>query len=118
MAEMENLIADLVAANRILAHEGVVDAFGHVSVRHPKDPGRFLMSRARPPELVEPRDLMEFALDGSPLGSLELAASRLELVVQVLKMEFHLQALSEWLHSTGYDSDWMREAEGITKLIA
>jgi ribulose-5-phosphate 4-epimerase/fuculose-1-phosphate aldolase len=67
MAGMENLIADLVAANRILAREGVVDAFGHASVRHPNDAGRFLMSRARPPELVEPGDLMEFALDGSPL---------------------------------------------------
>jgi ribulose-5-phosphate 4-epimerase/fuculose-1-phosphate aldolase len=67
MAKMENLIADLVAANRILAHEGVVDAFGHVSVRHPDDHGRFLMSRARPPELVEPGDIMGFALDGSPL---------------------------------------------------
>jgi ribulose-5-phosphate 4-epimerase/fuculose-1-phosphate aldolase len=67
LPKLENLITDLVAANHILAHEGVVDAFGHVSVRHPDDPGRFLMSRARPPELVEPSDLMEYALDGSPL---------------------------------------------------
>lgn len=64
---MKHLIADLVAANRILAHQGVVDAFGHVSVRHPDDPKRFLMSRARPPERVEPGDIMEYSLEGEPV---------------------------------------------------
>jgi ribulose-5-phosphate 4-epimerase/fuculose-1-phosphate aldolase len=68
MAELKALIADLVAANRILSAEGVVDAFGHVSVRHPGDPGRYLMSRARSPELVEARDVMEFSLHGEPLN--------------------------------------------------
>lgn len=56
---------DLVTANRILAHEGVVDAFGHVSVRHPEDPRRYVVSRARAPECIELGDLMEFALDGT-----------------------------------------------------
>ena len=46
---------ELSLANRILAHEGIVDAFGHISVRHPTDPGRFLISRHRAPELVAPR---------------------------------------------------------------
>jgi ribulose-5-phosphate 4-epimerase/fuculose-1-phosphate aldolase len=55
---------DLVLANRILAREGILDAFGHVSVREPRNPERFLMARARAPELVEAADLLEFGLDG------------------------------------------------------
>ena len=61
------LVGDLVAANRILASEGIVDVFGHVSVRHPANPGRYLLSRARAPELVEAADILEFALDGTPV---------------------------------------------------
>jgi HCOMODA/2-hydroxy-3-carboxy-muconic semialdehyde decarboxylase len=57
----------LVAANRILANEGVVDAFGHVSVRDPRNTGRFWLARSRSPALVELDDLMEFALDGTPV---------------------------------------------------
>jgi ribulose-5-phosphate 4-epimerase/fuculose-1-phosphate aldolase len=63
----EALMDDLVAANRILSAEGVVDAFGHVSVRHPQRTDRFLLSRARPPELVERKDIMEFTLEGDPV---------------------------------------------------
>jgi ribulose-5-phosphate 4-epimerase/fuculose-1-phosphate aldolase len=59
------LIGELVAANRILAAAGVLDAFGHVSARHPLDPGRFLMSRSRSPELVTATDVRELRLDGS-----------------------------------------------------
>jgi ribulose-5-phosphate 4-epimerase/fuculose-1-phosphate aldolase len=55
---------DLALANRILAREGVVDAYGHVSLRHPDHPDRFLLSCSRSPELVVPADLMEFTLDG------------------------------------------------------
>lgn len=69
MSALEALIEDLAAANRILANEGVVDAFGHVSVRHPADPSRFLLSHAISPELVEPSDIMEFALDGEPVDA-------------------------------------------------
>ena len=57
------LIEDLVAANRILADQGVVDGYGHVSVRHPADPQRYLMSRSIAPELVTAADIMEFDLD-------------------------------------------------------
>jgi HCOMODA/2-hydroxy-3-carboxy-muconic semialdehyde decarboxylase len=60
---------DLVVANRILAREGILDALGHVSVRHPEDPQRFIMSWARAPELVETEDLLEFGLDGEPLDA-------------------------------------------------
>jgi ribulose-5-phosphate 4-epimerase/fuculose-1-phosphate aldolase len=56
---------ELVTANRILAREGVVDSFGHVSIRHPNHPDRYVLSRARAPECIEADDLMEFALDGT-----------------------------------------------------
>jgi ribulose-5-phosphate 4-epimerase/fuculose-1-phosphate aldolase len=58
---------ELVTANRILAREGVVDSFGHVSIRHPDRPDRYILSRARAPECIEAGDLMEFALDNSPV---------------------------------------------------
>ena len=66
--ELAQAIDDVVAANRILAHEGVVDAYGHVSVRHPHDPRRYLLSRSRSPELVEREDIAVYALDGTPVG--------------------------------------------------
>ena len=59
----------LVAANRILANEGVVDAFGHVSVRDPRDAQRFVLARSRSPALVEIGDLMEFTLEGAPIDA-------------------------------------------------
>ena len=61
---LEDVRRDLVLANRILAHEGILDAFGHISVRHPQDASRFILSWARAPELVESDDLMEFGPDG------------------------------------------------------
>jgi ribulose-5-phosphate 4-epimerase/fuculose-1-phosphate aldolase len=69
MSELERAITELVIANRILAHEGVVDAYGHVSVRHPADSGRYLLSYSRAPELVERGDIVDFALDGTPARS-------------------------------------------------
>ena len=60
------LVEDLVAANRILADQGVLDGYGHVSVRHERDPERFLLAWARAPELVEAADVMEHDLDGAP----------------------------------------------------
>ena len=64
---MNDLIEELTLANRILAHEGVLDAFGHVSARHPTDPGRYLLSRSRSPLLIEPEDILEFTLDSEPV---------------------------------------------------
>ena len=58
-------IRDLVVANRILANEGVVDAFGHISIRHPENPGQYFLARSRSPELVEDEDLIEFDLDSN-----------------------------------------------------
>ena len=57
----------LVAANRILAREDVVDAFGHVSIRDPENPRRYIMARSRSPELVEHADLIRFEQDGRSL---------------------------------------------------
>jgi HCOMODA/2-hydroxy-3-carboxy-muconic semialdehyde decarboxylase len=67
MATLEEYLEDLVIANRILAHEGVVDGFGHVSMRHPERADRFFMSRSRSPELVTRDDIMEFDLDCNPV---------------------------------------------------
>jgi ribulose-5-phosphate 4-epimerase/fuculose-1-phosphate aldolase len=69
MSILEKTIRDLVIANRVLANESIADAFGHVSVRHPTNPERFLQSCSRSPELVEARDIMQFALDGTPCDS-------------------------------------------------
>ena len=62
-------LSRLVAANRILAHEGVVDAVGHVSLRDPRNADRFWLSRSRSPALVELDDLMEFSLDGAAIDA-------------------------------------------------
>src|SRR5438093_11377717 len=61
------LIEDLVAANRILVDQGVVDGYGHVSVRHDKAADRYLMSRSLAPELVTVADIMEYDLDSVPV---------------------------------------------------
>jgi ribulose-5-phosphate 4-epimerase/fuculose-1-phosphate aldolase len=66
--ELTRLKRDLMLANRILAHENVVDTFGHVSVRHPDRPEHFLLSRARSPEVVTIEDIMEFDLAGNAIG--------------------------------------------------
>jgi len=58
---------ELALANNIVANEGVLDAFGHVSMRHPDHPGRYLLSRSRAPELVTADDLIEYDLDSRPL---------------------------------------------------
>ena len=63
------LIADLVAANRILAMQGVLDGWGHVSVRHDRDPQRYLLSRSLAPELITAKDILEFDLDNNPVDA-------------------------------------------------
>ena len=61
------LLDDLVAANRILYDQGVVDGFGHVSVRHDKDPNRYLLSRSMAPALVTADDILEYDLNSDPV---------------------------------------------------
>jgi ribulose-5-phosphate 4-epimerase/fuculose-1-phosphate aldolase len=63
------LVADLVSANHILYCEGVVDGFGHISVRHDKNPDRFLLSRSIAPAVVTASDIMEFDLNGNAVAA-------------------------------------------------
>lgn len=74
------LIEDLVAANRILSDQGVLDGYGHVSARHDRDPARFLMSRSLAPELVTAADIMEYGPDSEPVDP-RGRASYLERVI-------------------------------------
>ena len=63
------LLEDLVAANRILVDQGVLDAYGHVSVRHDRAADRYLMARSLAPELVSAADIMEYDLDSVPVDA-------------------------------------------------
>ena len=65
-AASAGLCTELVSANHILYNEGVLDGFGHVSVRHDARPDRFLIARSMAPALVNVQDLMECDLDGTP----------------------------------------------------
>jgi HCOMODA/2-hydroxy-3-carboxy-muconic semialdehyde decarboxylase len=62
-------LEDLVAANRILAGHGVIDAYGHVSIRSPSNPNRYYLARSLAPETVQIEDLLEYDLDSNPLDS-------------------------------------------------
>ncbi len=64
---VEKLITELVIANRILAREDVVDAYGHVSVRHPEKPDHFFLSHSLAPAFVEAADIVEHDLEGKPI---------------------------------------------------
>jgi HCOMODA/2-hydroxy-3-carboxy-muconic semialdehyde decarboxylase len=65
----DELLADLVVANHILFDQGIVDGFGHVSVRHNQDPDKFLLARNMAPGQVTLNDILEFDLDGAPLNA-------------------------------------------------
>jgi ribulose-5-phosphate 4-epimerase/fuculose-1-phosphate aldolase len=60
-------IEDLVAANRILADQGVLDGYGHVTMRHPHAPDRYFLSRSKAPAIITAADIMEYDLDSSPV---------------------------------------------------
>jgi ribulose-5-phosphate 4-epimerase/fuculose-1-phosphate aldolase len=66
-ADLDNLTGDLVAANHILATEGIVDGYGHVSVRSPRNKERFYLSRSVAPESVTAPDILEYGLDGEAI---------------------------------------------------
>lgn len=63
------VIADLVTANHILTAQGIVDGFGHISRRDPERKDRFLMSRSRAPGMIEPDDIMDFDIAGTPIDA-------------------------------------------------
>lgn len=62
-------LQDLVAAYRILAGHGVIDAYGHVSLRSPRNPARYYLARSIAPERVQEGDLIEYDLDSQPLNA-------------------------------------------------
>jgi ribulose-5-phosphate 4-epimerase/fuculose-1-phosphate aldolase len=66
--DLSDVRYQIALANRMLANEGVLDAFGHVSMRHPHDPGRYLLSRSRSPGVIEADDILEFTLDSEPVA--------------------------------------------------
>jgi ribulose-5-phosphate 4-epimerase/fuculose-1-phosphate aldolase len=65
--DIADVLHELIVATRILANEKVLDAFGHVSVRHPRDPQRYFIPRHRAPELAEIFDIIEMNLDSVPI---------------------------------------------------
>src|SRR3984893_16666165 len=62
-----DLRQQLAHAYRIVANEGILDAFGHISVRNPNNPQRYFLSRSRAPSLVQPDDILEYDLDSNPI---------------------------------------------------
>ena len=69
MSDLNELRYQLALASRMLAHEGVLDAFGHVSLRHPDHSSRYFLPRSRSPQLVEPADVLEYTLDSEPMNA-------------------------------------------------
>ena len=63
------VIDDLVTASRILAAQGILDGLGHVSIRHPTNPNRYLMSRSVAPALMTVSDVIEYDLDSNPIDA-------------------------------------------------
>jgi len=68
MPELRTLLDDLVAANHILYHHGVVDGYGHASFRSPTNPNHFYMAAAVAPGRVRESDIIELDLDGKQVG--------------------------------------------------
>jgi ribulose-5-phosphate 4-epimerase/fuculose-1-phosphate aldolase len=69
MSSRDQVIEELVTANRILARENIVDSFGHISARHPDNPQYYLLSRSRAPDCIEKDDIMEFTLGGEAIDA-------------------------------------------------
>ena len=69
--KIAELLHELIVSTRIMANEKVLDAFGHVSVRHPGDPKRYFIPRHRAPELAEISDIVELNLDSEPIKPTE-----------------------------------------------
>ena len=71
--DRQALINELVVANRILANEGVLDGYGHVSVRVPSSPNHYFLSRSKAPALVTAADITEYDLDSKPVSNTQVA---------------------------------------------
>src|SRR6266700_4189485 len=120
-----SLIEDLVAAYRILAEHGVVDAYGHVSVRSDRDPNRYLLARSLAPELVMPEDIMEYDLDSNPIDPRgresvrerfihgEIFKARPDVTAVAMRPLFHMAAFV----GEGVPNFEIRDAEKGTDLL-
>jgi len=93
---------DVVIANRILAQQGVLDAYGHVSIRHPGDPNRYFLARSLSPAIVEEADILEFHLDGAPVDASEKRPLYLERFIHGAVYEKRPDVMSV-LHSHADD---------------
>ena len=87
MSNLDAIIKDLVIANRILAKEDVVDAYGHVAVRNPNNPKTFFLSRSLAPELIEKDDIVELDMGGQPVDKNEKRSLYLERFIHAAIME-------------------------------
>jgi len=87
MANLDSIIKDLVIANRILAKEDVVDAYGHISVRNPTNPKTFFISRSLAPELITKDDIVELGMDGQPVDKNEKRSLYLERFIHAAILE-------------------------------
>ena len=122
MSDLKPLIQDLVIANRILAKEDVVDAYGHVSVRHPENPHRFLIARSLAPDLVEPPDIIELDILPSAYSTAgsagTLVAGRtdtplLDLDGSYTRWNYGSHATVQALKLMGVRSDRYRTLQGL-----
>jgi ribulose-5-phosphate 4-epimerase/fuculose-1-phosphate aldolase len=87
------LIDDLVTANHILASEGILDGYGHVSVRNPANPNRYFLSRSLAPGLVTPADIIEYDLDSNPVGDTRLSYRERFIHGEIYKMRPDVMAI-------------------------
>src|SRR5882762_7328029 len=71
--DRQALIEELVLANRILANEGVLDGYGHVSIRSPANLKHYLLARSKAPALVTAADITEYDLDSRAVASTPVA---------------------------------------------
>jgi HCOMODA/2-hydroxy-3-carboxy-muconic semialdehyde decarboxylase len=110
MSSFDTLIQDLVIANRILAKEDVVDAYGHVSVRHPDNPRHFLIARSLATELVTAENIVELDLDGQPVRD-EKRTLYLERFIHAAIFEARPDALLAVAHALTLNGAWQSLAQ-------
>ncbi|HTB20247.1 MAG TPA: class II aldolase/adducin family protein [Bryobacteraceae bacterium] len=87
------IIDDLVTANHILASEGILDGYGHVSVRNPANPNHYFLARSLAPGLVTPADIIEYDLDGNAMGDTRLSYRERFIHGEIYKMRPDVMAI-------------------------
>ena len=87
------VVDDLVTANHILASEGILDGYGHVSVRNPANPNHYFLARSLAPGLVTPADIIEYDLDGNAMGDTRLSYRERFIHGEIYKMRPDVMAI-------------------------